>query len=68
MAHGEDFGYRAKWIGAAPRPAHTYAPGRVCVAKGCGTRLSIYNESERCWLHTPLRYPLVRGKRRVMAA
>ena len=67
MAHGEDFGYRAKRIGANPRPGHTYCLGRVCLTEGCGTRLSIYNDSERCWFHTPLRYPLVRGKRRKVA-
>jgi len=68
MAHGEDFGYTARLIGPAPRPAQTYPPGRACVSEGCWTKLSIYNESDRCWVHAPLRYPLVRGKRRVKVA
>ena len=29
-------------------PPKTYPFGRVCEAKGCTTRLSIYNEDELC--------------------
>lgn len=29
----------------------TYRPGRVCMADGCTTLLSIYNSSSRCALH-----------------
>jgi hypothetical protein len=28
-----------------------YGPGRICAAPGCGTRLSIYNDSVHCSLH-----------------
>ena len=28
-----------------------YEPGRVCDVSNCGTRLSIYNGSDRCSLH-----------------
>ena len=47
-----------------PRPSRLWTSGRVCEAEGCGTRLSIYNKSALCWVHEPLRYHLVRGKRR----
>jgi hypothetical protein len=29
----------------------TYPPGRVCRAKGCRTRLSVYNPTDRCAIH-----------------
>ena len=32
--------------------AKTYGVGRVCAVKGCGTRLSAYNPSTVCALHT----------------
>jgi hypothetical protein len=32
-----------------PRP--TYRPGRVCRAKGCRTRLSVYNPTDTCAIH-----------------
>jgi hypothetical protein len=51
-----------------PRPNRTYAQGRECAHEGCSTRLSIYNKSDLCWQHTPVRFPLVRGERRKKAA
>jgi hypothetical protein len=41
-------------FGAAGRTgkARTYKPGRVCVVEGCETRLSMYNPSPTCALHT----------------
>jgi hypothetical protein len=47
-----------------PRPSRTWASGRVCDAEGCTTKLSIYNKSPYCWQHEPIKYHLVRGKRR----
>lgn len=49
---------------ALPRPSATYAPGRVCAAEGCETRLSIYNRARHCWAHFPLRFPPIRAGRR----
>lgn len=38
-------------IGGADGQAVTYVPGRVCSHPGCGTKLSVYNASPRCWVH-----------------
>ena len=48
--------------GHTNRPSRRYPPGRVCGYHGCGTRLSVYNESFFCSLHTPGGSPPVRGK------
>lgn len=48
-------------------PLPRFAEGRVCERSGCGTRLSVYNAGDRCWLHTdaepllPLRRHQVRA-------
>ena len=31
----------------------TYEEDRTCRHDGCDTMLSIYNRSERCWIHEP---------------
>jgi hypothetical protein len=33
------------------RPSPTYPLGRVCGAKGCSTRLSVYNPTDTCAIH-----------------
>ncbi len=45
--------------GAESRPAR----GRMCAEPGCGTVLSTYNRSTRCYLHTAPthRHPLERA-------
>jgi hypothetical protein len=45
-------------LGRRPR---THTAGRVCLSEGCDTLLSRYNPSERCRVHTSLRYPRLRG-------
>ncbi len=32
-------------------------PGRRCAANNCTSRLSIYNPTDHCHPHSPLRYP-----------
>jgi hypothetical protein len=49
--------------GKVPPPSPTSAGGRVCLAPGCATKLSIYNLSSTCWQHTDLVFPNYRGKR-----
>ena len=47
-----------------PRRNRTYADGRTCAELGCTTRLSIYNRSNFCWQHEPVRAYVARGKRK----
>lgn len=44
-------------------PSARYASGRVCGEDGCATRLSIYNDGDRCSLHQPMETPRMRGKK-----
>lgn len=43
------------------RSPRTYDGGRICVADGCGTIVSRYNNSDHCNTHRPTRFPRVRG-------
>ena len=53
---------KAKKAGGYVRKPRTYAEDRVCVHKGCDTRLSTYNPRPTCRQHTPVRFPRVRGR------
>ena len=53
--------YRGTRVRELPRRNRTYPPGRVCAELGCGTRLSVYNRSDRCWQHEPVRPYFERG-------
>ena len=56
--------YRGSSVRELPRPTETYSAGRVCSDPGCSTRLSIYNRSDTCWQHEPVRPYVERGERR----
>ncbi len=45
------------------RPPQTFREGRVCRHPGCGTRLSIYNSNQHCYLHEPMVAVRIRGKK-----
>jgi hypothetical protein len=45
------------------RPSRTFARGRVCREDVCRTKLSIYNESDFCFLHEPQVTPRMRGRK-----
>ena len=45
------------------KPPRTFTPGRQCAEPNCGTRLSLYNDSNYCSLHTVKVSPRVRGKK-----
>ena len=48
---------RAEVAGGRPLPRND--ANRTCAALGCETRLSAYNQDERCWQHEPVhRYTL----------
>jgi hypothetical protein len=42
---------RGMLAGPLRPPTQTYPPGRVCRAKGCRTRLSVYNPTDTCAIH-----------------
>ena len=44
------------------RPPPTYPPGRYCATDSCAARLSIYNPSDHCGLHSPGRHPFKRSR------
>jgi hypothetical protein len=55
-------------IGGSPfkgpsRPSRTFASGRVCGEDECNTKLSIYNDSDFCFLHEPQVTPRMRGRK-----
>jgi hypothetical protein len=56
--------YRGAHVSDLPRANRTYPSDRVCAAEGCTTKLSIYNRSELCWQHEPVRTYVSRGKRK----
>ena len=66
MVRPREFG--TKSIGGSPfkgpsRPSRTFASGRVCREDECKTKLSIYNESDFCFLHEPQVTPRMRGRK-----
>jgi hypothetical protein len=56
--------YRGAQVRALPRRNRTFGAGRTCAEPECVTRLSIYNRSEFCWQHEPVRTYVARGKRK----
>ena len=55
--------YRGTQARALPKRNRTYGSGRVCAAPECNTRLSVYNRSELCWQHEPVRPYFERGRK-----
>lgn len=39
-------------------------PDRICADPACRTVLSVYNDGDRCWQHTPIRRYFVQAPRR----
>ncbi len=50
-------------INGPDRPSRSFAKDRTCREPGCGTRLSIYNDGDYCYLHEPMAVPRTRGKK-----
>lgn len=46
---------RGKTPSTGIRRNRVYAGDRVCSARGCETRLSVYNASDECWQHTEVK-------------
>ena len=55
--------YRGTRVRELPKRNRTYPAGRVCGHPGCGTRLSVYNKSNLCWQHEPVRPYFERGRK-----
>jgi hypothetical protein len=55
MVQMHDHGLPIRGIGQGrtAKRAQTYPGDRTCGHDDCATRLSIYNRSERCWVHEP---------------
>jgi hypothetical protein len=43
---------RAMMVGPGTKPVRTFPSGRTCDEPGCRVRLSIYNASSSCGLHS----------------
>lgn len=52
---------RVRSLPTSGRRPKTVEQPRVCSSSGCGTVLTRYNQSERCYQHRELRYPRIRG-------
>lgn len=64
MSNGSSLTMRGEHAHALPRANRVYEAGRVCAEEGCDTRLSMYNRSKLCWQHEPLRYDVLRGRKK----
>lgn len=60
----QESAFRGARIRELPRANRTFPQGRVCAAKGCSTKLSIYNRWQFCWQHEPVHTYVARGKRK----
>jgi hypothetical protein len=47
-----------------PRRNRVWSKNRTCAEEGCITRISIYNKSNYCWMHEPVRYYVARGRKK----
>ena len=45
------------------RPSRSFGRGRVCQEPECGTRLSMYNNGDYCYVHEPMVVPRTRGRK-----
>lgn len=54
---------RGARVATGSRRPRRYGTGRVCSVPGCGTRISVYNPRETCFVHAGVRIPRLRGRR-----
>lgn len=52
----------ATLVGDPGRAPTRFQAGRICTEPSCETRLSMYNRYTTCFLHSPIRFPRVRGR------
>ena len=53
---------RGNRIKGRTRAPKVHDRDRMCIEKGCATRLSRYNKREHCYAHAPTRFPRLRGR------
>ena len=53
---------RGNKLTGSTRPPKAHAKNRVCAGDGCETTLSQYNKRDHCFVHTPTRFPRLRGR------
>jgi hypothetical protein len=56
-------GVRGTSLHRLPKRSRTYASDRRCSHPGCITKLSAYNRSDACYVHTQFYVPRLRGKK-----
>jgi hypothetical protein len=59
----EDQAVRGSALDSHARAPRSFARGRVCNERGCGTLLSIYHDGEFCYRHEAPVAPRLRGKK-----
>ncbi len=62
-ADGGDLSIGGQAFTTYGRPSKKFPEGRICGEAGCGTMLSIYNESEFCYQHDAGSAPRLRGRK-----
>ncbi|MGH9017400.1 MAG: hypothetical protein ACRDY1_06605 [Acidimicrobiales bacterium] len=62
-ADGGDLSIGGQAFTTYGRPSKTFPEGRTCGEPDCGTKLSIYNESEYCYQHDAGSAPRLRGRK-----
>jgi hypothetical protein len=55
---------RGASVQSLPRRNRVWTKDRRCAHEGCITKISIYNRSDFCWMHEPVRYYIARGRKR----
>ncbi|MDX1745517.1 MAG: hypothetical protein R3324_06230 [Halobacteriales archaeon] len=53
---------KGRSVKGVTRPSKEFGDGRTCLEDACITKLSRYNKRDYCYLHSPVKYPRVRGR------
>jgi hypothetical protein len=60
----ESLSMKGSQVRTLPPKNRVWGQGRVCAQPGCITRISMYNRSNYCWSHEPVRYYISRGRKK----
>lgn len=53
---------KGRSVKGVARPSKEFGEDRKCLEETCITKLSRYNKRDYCYLHSPVKYPRVRGR------